>query len=157
MCCASSPPTSSPSPLRAVRGLWLTAKAGRLAARASSTILRKRSAKSATPSATPNSAASKWKLNETTSPDGWKTRRGLILSASLWPFLLSGCGGSIPYSNPAEDFPPSLTRPCQKPVVLPDTALNDQQVEVFWGRDRKSLLDCGGRFEVVAGRPPNGK
>jgi len=37
-------------------------------------------------------------------------------------------------------------------VVLPERALNDQEIEVFWGRDRSALRECGTRLEVAAGR-----
>lgn len=109
------------------------------------------------PSAGPKPNGSTLKRNGTNSTANWKTRPALILSGFLSLSLLSGCGGSIPTSNPPQDWPPSLVRPCNKPVLIPGRDLSDQEVEVFWGRDRKSLLDCRGRFEVIAGRPPQGR
>lgn len=119
---------------------------------------QKPSGKSALPFGTPKSGGWNWKWSATAFIGKTKTLRGRILSACLLPFLLSGCGGSTPsVDDPEDTFPPSLTRPCPRPVALPDAALNDQQVEVFWGRDRKALLDCGGRLEVLAGRSPGGR
>jgi len=66
------------------------------------------------------------------------------LSKALLACLLTGCGASIS-DSPA---PP----PCASPVVLPERALNDQEIEVFWGRDRSALRECGTRLEVAAGR-----
>jgi hypothetical protein len=62
-------------------------------------------------------------------------------------FLLQGCGGSTP-SEPLLP-PPSLVTPCAYPVVLPDSALNDQQIEVRWGHDRSALRECGSRHSAL--------
>jgi hypothetical protein len=58
--------------------------------------------------------------------------------------LLIGCGGLTRFD---EDLPP-----CADPVDLPDRALSDQDIEVFWGRDRVALLDCAAKVEVLSGR-----
>lgn len=42
--------------------------------------------------------------------------------------------------------------PCAAPVELPDRALNDQEIEVMWGRDRSALRECGDRLEAATGR-----
>lgn len=46
--------------------------------------------------------------------------------------------------------------PCSAPTVLPDRALNDQEAEIYWGRDRQHLVECYWRNEVASGRkgPP---
>lgn len=46
--------------------------------------------------------------------------------------------------------PPSLTQPCGAPVSLPERGLNDQEIEVQWGRDRSSLRSCGSQLEGLA-------
>ena len=53
--------------------------------------------------------------------------------------LLTGCAAS-PSVDPAR-----LIVPCDAPVVLPDRALSDQEIERLWGRDRAALRDCGAR------------
>ena len=67
----------------------------------------------------------------------------LCLSACL----LTACGGLTVSAEP----PPSAVIPCDKPVDLPDRALSDRDVEILWGRDRRALLDCGGKVEVLKG------
>lgn len=39
---------------------------------------------------------------------------------------------------------------CKYPTVLPDSALDDQQIEVLWGRDRAALRECGSRHNALA-------
>jgi hypothetical protein len=39
--------------------------------------------------------------------------------------------------------PPSLTRPCARPVRLPERDLTGQEGEILWGRDRAGLVACG--------------
>ena len=46
--------------------------------------------------------------------------------------------------------PPSLTSPCKPPVTLPERDLNDQEIEVQWGRDRSSLRSCGSQLDGLA-------
>lgn len=57
---------------------------------------------------------------------------------------LASCDSTADRKAPA---PP----PCDAPVTLPDRALNDQEIEVYWGRDRSALRECGGRLEVAVG------
>jgi len=64
----------------------------------------------------------------------------LIVSA------LTGCGGSTRFAEPAPA--------CEAPVLIPDRALPDVDVEVFWGRDRNELLKCGDKVETLSGRTP---
>ncbi|EAQ45664.1 hypothetical protein MED193_08423 [Roseobacter sp. MED193] len=42
--------------------------------------------------------------------------------------------------------------PCAKPVQIPAGWLSDQQIEVFWGRDRQELLKCGDKVDPLSGR-----
>lgn len=41
--------------------------------------------------------------------------------------------------------------PCAGPVQLPERALNDQEIEVLWGRDRSELRTCGNRLRAAIG------
>jgi len=59
---------------------------------------------------------------------------------------LIGCGGSTPFVKSAD--------PCAEPVQIPGGWLNDQQVEILWAKDRKELLNCGAKVEVLSGRKP---
>ncbi|EEW57861.1 hypothetical protein SCH4B_3136 [Ruegeria sp. TrichCH4B] len=34
--------------------------------------------------------------------------------------------------------------------------MSDQEVELLWARDRRALLDCGGKVEVLSGRAVTG-
>lgn len=42
-----------------------------------------------------------------------------------------------------------VVAPCDLPVDLPDRALNDQEIEVLWGRDRSALRECAGRVSAL--------
>lgn len=46
--------------------------------------------------------------------------------------------------------PPSLTSHCKAPVALPARDLTDQEVEVWWGRDRDALRACGSQLDGLA-------
>lgn len=63
------------------------------------------------------------------------------LSPVLLACLLAGCGGSM-HTKPA-------IAACDAPVALPDTALSDRQVEIYWGRDRDALRTCGARVDAM--------
>jgi hypothetical protein len=60
--------------------------------------------------------------------------------------LLTACGASV-----RGDVPPSLKEKCALPVELPERALSDREVEVFWGRDRSALRACGSRHSGLVG------
>ena len=60
------------------------------------------------------------------------------LLAALLVSVLVGCGGSTSIRPVAV--------PCEAPVTLPDRALSDRDVELFWGRDRDALRTCGARM-----------
>jgi hypothetical protein len=73
----------------------------------------------------------------------------------LWfpsAFLLTACGGLT--SVEAVDFgaapQASLTLACGAPVLLPERALSDRDVEIYWGRDRRALRECGSRHSALA-------
>lgn len=68
--------------------------------------------------------------------------RSLLLCLSA--LALAGCGGSTAFIDDAD--------PCAAPVVLPERWLNDQEVELFWARDRRELLNCAGKVEALSGR-----
>lgn len=61
--------------------------------------------------------------------------------------LLTGCAGSIAANPPAP--PPSLTLACAAPVALPERAMSDRDVEIFWGRDRTALRACAERHGAL--------
>ena len=63
--------------------------------------------------------------------------RTLLLCLSAC--LLTACGA---YSSGKPALPP-----CADPVVLPDRALSDRDIEVMWGRDRSALRECGARLK----------
>lgn len=63
------------------------------------------------------------------------------------PSVLAACGASTPS---VEDLniqraPASLTQPCPRPVLLPDRELTQAEVEDYWLRDRRNLLNCRSR------------
>ncbi len=66
------------------------------------------------------------------------------------PLLLAlACLGLASCGLPSGEAKPP---PCALPVELPDRGLNDQEIELLWGRDRSALRDCGRRLEVATGR-----
>lgn len=67
----------------------------------------------------------------------------LLLSAVL---ALSGCSGSTGFVEGLD--------PCARPVTIPARWLNDREVETLWAQDRRALLDCGDKVEVLSGRKP---
>ncbi len=69
-----------------------------------------------------------------------------ILLLCLVVSALAGCGGSMRYAEAVE--------PCAGPVRIPEGWLSDQQVELLWSRERRALLDCGDKVEVLSGRKP---
>lgn len=75
------------------------------------------------------------------------------LWACLSACLLTACGGSTVVEDVSVPPPASLTARCANPVVLPDRALSDRDVEVLWGRDRSALRACGSRHAGLVGWP----
>ncbi len=70
-----------------------------------------------------------------------------ILLLSLAVSALAGCGGSMRYAEAVD--------PCAAPVRIPDGWLSERQVELLWSRDRRALLDCRDKVEVLSGRKPH--
>ncbi len=68
-----------------------------------------------------------------------------ILLPCLAALALSACAASTTSVK--------STDPCAAPVLLPERWLSDQEVELLWARDRRALLDCGGKVEALSGRP----
>jgi hypothetical protein len=50
----------------------------------------------------------------------------------------------------SSDLPPSLTVPCDRPVALPDRALSDRDVEIYWLRDRRALAECADKAATLS-------
>ena len=73
----------------------------------------------------------------------------LNLLKAMPAFLLIACGGS---DSGEAAHPPqaSLLVVCASPVALPPVAMNDQQIEVAWGKDRDALRECGARHAALA-------
>lgn len=68
-------------------------------------------------------------------------------------FLLTGCAASTASRPPVDPIPASIAAPCANPVILPDRALSDQEVEVFWGRDRTALRSCKSKHAAAVAWP----
>lgn len=65
--------------------------------------------------------------------------------------LLSGLAACSASTPSVEDLnvqraPASLTRPCPRPVLLPDRELTQAEVEDYWLVDRRNLLNCRSRL-----------
>ena len=73
------------------------------------------------------------------------------LAPLLIACLLAGCGGLI------KSAPMPKTPPCQPPVLLPLKPLSDQEVEIYWARDRNELVSCGAKVSLNNGKMPKGK
>lgn len=64
---------------------------------------------------------------------------------------LTACGGSIGSVEPPKLTPPpaGLTDPCQRPSLLPDRELTQEEVEFFWINDRERLVRCGYQLQQL--------
>lgn len=52
---------------------------------------------------------------------------------------------------PHLERPPSgLSTDCNRPKTIPERSLTQQDVELFWGVDRKNLLTCRQRLSALA-------
>jgi len=40
-----------------------------------------------------------------------------------------------------------LTKPCEKPAVLPAGRMTQQRVEHYWAKDIAALIECGARHD----------
>lgn len=65
--------------------------------------------------------------------------------------LLAACGESIGSIEPPKLVSPSvsLTKPCTRPVLLPERAMSQSEVEARWVRDRANLITCGERHQAL--------
>lgn len=70
-----------------------------------------------------------------------------ILTLTVAPFLLTACAASI--AGDVQKPSPAMQEPCQAAVVLPLRELSQSEAEVFWGRDRTSLRNCGERYGLL--------
>ena len=70
----------------------------------------------------------------------------LLAAASVLTACAASTGsGSPPRLDPVDLV---LTRPCERPVPLPNRDLTDREVVRLWGTDRKHLVDCGHRHRA---------
>ena len=67
-----------------------------------------------------------------------------ILLPCLAALVLNACAASTTSVK--------STDPCAAPVLLPERWLSDREIELLWARDRRALLNCGGKVEVLSGR-----
>ncbi|WP_038473613.1 hypothetical protein [Bartonella tribocorum] len=49
---------------------------------------------------------------------------------------------SFSYPFLSAELPPVVRMACHQPSLLPERALNEQEVVHYWGRDRAALLVC---------------
>lgn len=64
-----------------------------------------------------------------------------MMAMGVAVFFLAACS-PVPSGSPAP-------LPCVTPVTLPDRALSDRDVEIYWGRDRSALRECGARVAAM--------
>lgn len=76
-----------------------------------------------------------------------------ILMLIVLPLGLTACAASTPSIKQLHvDAPPaSLVQPCRSPVGIPERQLTQADVENYWLRDRRSLVDCRSRHNGLAG------
>jgi hypothetical protein len=74
----------------------------------------------------------------------------MVLLSAL---ALAGCSASTRSSDSAPillpPLPHSVTGGCERPLLLPETALTRAQVEQLWARDRANLIKCGASLETL--------
>jgi hypothetical protein len=69
----------------------------------------------------------------------------------LMGVMVSGCSAMGPQRERLPAPPPSLTAPCPMPVALPERALSMTEIELYWGRDRGHLRQCGEQLAGLVG------
>ncbi len=71
--------------------------------------------------------------------------------AGLCALALQACAGSTRPSSSGPILLPPLPRAisCERPLLLPETALTRAQVEQLWARDRANLIKCGASLETL--------
>ncbi len=68
------------------------------------------------------------------------------LSILMLVCLLPGCAAST-YVEPAPVT--EAEEMCEGPTELPNRALNDAEIEVYWGRDRTNLRICKAQVDAL--------
>jgi hypothetical protein len=66
-------------------------------------------------------------------------------------FILSGCQTTRDVYNDPERARSSQAAkdPCKDPVNLPDKALTEEEMLLYWGADRMELSDCKAKNKVL--------
>ena len=75
----------------------------------------------------------------------------LILMVALIALVTSACSASTASVNGPILLPPlpQSVKSCERPLLLPETALTRSQVEQLWARDRSNLVKCGATLETL--------
>lgn len=55
---------------------------------------------------------------------------------------LTACDDLIKSNSGLVSAPDALLQECEKPVLLPERALTQYEVETLWAGDRVNLVDC---------------
>ena len=74
-----------------------------------------------------------------------KLRKTLTLGVLL--LAVTGCAASTKSGNIKPEL--AVTQKCQRPVKLPDRELTQVEVEKYWLKDRKALIQCGVTKEAL--------
>lgn len=70
-----------------------------------------------------------------------------ILTLGVLLLALTACAGSTKSGSLKPEV--YVTQKCSRPVLLPERALTQAEVEKFWAKDRKALLQCGMTKETL--------
>lgn len=66
-----------------------------------------------------------------------------LLLVSLASCVSTGSGKVLITANPPKKtIDNQIKKLCDLPVLLPERELTQQEVEAYWGVDRRSLVDC---------------
>ncbi|WP_455466214.1 hypothetical protein [Bartonella sp. B39] len=57
--------------------------------------------------------------------------------------------GNLLYQSLSVELPPIAQEACSRPSLLPERALNGEEVARYWGRDRAALLICEQRRKAA--------
>lgn len=81
----------------------------------------------------------------------WMRRVPPILLALASACLLTACSAYKPSASAPILLPDISTqiKRCSAPVVLPNRALTQAEVEQLWARDRVALINCGLSLDAV--------
>jgi hypothetical protein len=84
---------------------------------------------------------------------GWPVINGIIQSVIFIVVctILTGCQTTRDVYNDPERARSSQAskEECKDPVALPDKALTEEEVLVYWGVDRMELSDCKAKNKVL--------